>query len=253
MEPREAGLRGMSRFEPHDFKLKAATYLNLAKLPLLPNHFGHYSNRPPGGAWGMGANNKYGCCVLAGAGHEEMVWSAATDRPVPHFSDEIIASQYLELTGGADEGLDPAEVAKWRRTHGIADDAGVLHKIKAYALIDSPTELDYAAYLFGAAGMGLFLPDDAEEQFNNHHVWDSTGGKPTNGHYTVYLGKRRDGCRVVATWGDIQALTDAYLKKYFVGGVCYFSPNYLLPSGLSPEAINEEALAADLQAITRLA
>jgi hypothetical protein len=46
----------------------------------------------------------------------------------------------------------------------------------------------------------------------------------------------------VVTWGRLQAVTDKFWQKYFLGGVAYFSPEYLLANGVSPEGIKEADL-----------
>jgi len=256
MTERKAGKLGMKNFRRNDVKLKFRTYLNTAALPNVPARFGHVSNTPPGGyaTWGMLGNDKYGCCVLAGAAHEQMLWQAATHRNIPEFTAQNIVGQYLRLTDGEDNGLDPVTVANYRRTVGISDSNGTNYRIKAYALVDSLHELEYAVYLFGAVGIGFFLPPSAQPQFMAHHMWDDVGHSPdpNAGHYVPIVG-RMGGHWVAITWGELQGITDDYMQKYSFdaggGGIAYFSRSYLLDSGKSPEAIDEAALDEDLKAI----
>jgi len=250
----------MKNFRKHDVPLKFRNYLNTTQLPMVPKAFGHVSNTPPGrqSAWGMLGNDQYGCCVLAGAAHEEMMWASASHHQVPMFTTQSIVGQYMRLTGGSDTGLDPVSVAKVRQTVGIVDANRNVYKIKAFGLIDSLQELEYAVYLFGAAGIGLFLPSSCTQQFESHEPWDDLS-KPVDlnaGHYVPIVGKNSQGLWVCVTWNELQGITDAYLKKYCfdggAGGLAFFSKSYLLDTGKSPEAFDEAQLDADLLTIPGL-
>jgi hypothetical protein len=196
----------------------------------------------------MLGNDQAGCCVMAGGVHEIMTLFWATRRPIPRFSTKGVLAQYYALTGGKDTGLDPVTAAKWRCKTGITDDDGRPHKVKAFAALDNSDEILLAAYLFGACGIGLELPDDAEQQFNARVPWADTKGdpKPENGHYVPVVGRNTRGMLIVVTWGRLHALSLDYLEKYCAGGVCYFSEEYMLPSGVTPELYQEAALDADL-------
>jgi hypothetical protein len=259
MPDRIAGKRGMRTFRREAVSFKLKNYLITDKLPQLPKGgFGHVSRHPPGSGWGMLANDQYGCCVLAGAGHEEMHWATSTHKPLPDFTDAVIAKQYLNLTGGEDTGLDPVATASMRRSVGLKDANGKTYKLKAYALIDTLEELAYAAYLFNAAGVGFYLPQSAEMRFSKHLPWDETSDPPQYdmGHYVPIIGKNSVGLWIGVTWGALQGISDDFIQKYSFsaggGGLAYFSENYLLDSGETPESFDEAQLDADLAAIPNL-
>jgi len=258
MSERIAGMRGMLPFHPEDVKLKFGKYLNEAALPNIPRAFGHIGNIPPGGDWQMYGNDRYSDCVVAGACHEEMYWAHATRKALPRFTTGSVVQEYMTLTGGQDAGLDPVEVARYRRNQGIADADGKRHQIKAFALIDSVSELEYAVYLYGAAGVGVYLPKSADRQFERHLQWDDLSEpiNPAGGHYICIIAKNRFNLFVAVTWGNLQGISADYLKKYCfdagAGGLAYFSKSYLLENGLSPESINEAQLDDDLSAISNL-
>lgn len=172
-----------------------------------------------------------------------MIWARATGRPVPTFTEQNITEQYLAFNNGKDEGTDPMEFAKWRRNFGLADAKGNLHKIKAYGLVEQD-ELDVATYLFGTCGIGLLLPTNAEKQFDAGILWSDTSQPPNihGGHYVSLCGRNSKGLRFVVTWGRLHGVTDTYISKYWAGGLCYFSRDYLFDTGLSPEALDEAKL-----------
>lgn len=225
-----------------EVKLQFNNYLVPAKLPPIPAVFGHVANNY---AWGMLGNDSVGDCVLAGAAHEEMLWHIAGRKTVPVFTNDIVVKQYLSLAGGKDDGLDPVATAKWRCTTGLLDANGTSHKLHAFAQVDTVDNLLTAAYLFGAAGIGLKLPANAELEFAKGHPW-VLGGMPRDAHYVPLVGRNSHGNLIVISWGRLQAVALWYAKRYFLGGLAYMNLDYLRASGLSPEGINEQQLEADL-------
>jgi len=247
-----AGKFGLKPYVEGSIKFKFRDYLEETQLPVLPRQFGHVGNRPPvPGGWGMMGNDQHGDCVMAGAAHETMLYALATRRPVPRFSTATVVRQYLTLTGGGDDGLDAVVAANWRRKTGIADDTGTIHKIEAYALITEPSDLFMATYLFGAAGIGVCLPDNADWYFGRGHAWSDTRQEPNkaHGHYMAVFGRNSAGNIVLGTWGNLQAATVPWIERYMMVGVAYFSLEYLMANNLSPELINRDALIADLSAL----
>jgi len=249
--------RGLQPYREDSIQMKFGAYLVDAHLPTLPKMFGHVTNIPPQAAgtdirqWGMLGNDTYGDCVMAGAAHETMLWAQATGKPVPYFTTPVITQQYFGLTGGGDDGLDITVAAQWRRDHGLQDAHGRIHKIKAYTEIDSVDDLLMAAYLFGSCGLGVQMPDSAERAFRAGHIWDDITGAPGGGHYMPVMGVNHNGHIVLNTWNNIQAATRQWVEHYMMVGVAYFSEDYLLANGVTPEAINVAALDDALKQLGR--
>lgn len=243
--------RGMKPFTTEQIRLKFAAYADLSKIPPIPEKFGHVKVAQPNiaGGWGMLGNDQYGDCTIAGICHGLQVWNLATKKTIVRFSDRQVIQQYLQLTGGADDGLDPVQVASWWRKSGLVDSSGVAHKIRSYSAITNYTQAIQAAYLFGFSGLGLYLPDSADKQFSQGHIWDDLNGKPEGGHYVPLVGRNTHGHLMCITWGRLQGMTHEYFQKYFIGGVAYTSQDYMLATGLSPEGFNFAQLDADLSAI----
>ncbi len=259
--PRVAGKRGMLPYRPNSILFKFGDYLVPEQLPNLPAAFGHIRSQPPGG-WGIDANDSAGCCVIAGFNHETIVYAIATRRPIPKFTDHSTLADYsraLVAGGGApydpldpstDSGLDILAASDWRRKVGLTDADGTVHKSLAYTEVDTPSGLLYAARLFGAGGVGLALPSNAEQKFEDGVPWNADGS-PEDGHYVPIIGRNSHGNFVCVTWGCLQAITPDAVRKFMIVGVATFSEEYLLATGLSPEAINRDRLFADLNALTR--
>lgn len=196
----------------------------------------------------MLGNDQVGDCVLAGAAHETMIWQREAGYPLPEFSTGSITQQYFQLTGGDDSGLDVQETAKWRQTTGLTDDNGNVHKIAAYLALDptNTAHLFYGVYLFGAVGLGLRLPDAAEEQFTNGQTWDFAGQQPGAGHYVPFAG-RRPGMLHVITWGKRWPMTEASLTPEFVDEAVVYVSREALANQKSPEGFDYAALNSFLQ------
>jgi hypothetical protein len=244
--------RGMSSFDISKIPLKFGAYVNRKLLPALPTRFGHVAHDAPHGGWGMLGNDTKGDCTVAGIAHGLMVWRWAVDGEMPPFDERTIVEQYLSLTGGADTGLDPVQVARWWKDSGLVDARGVAHTIRTYTAIDTTQNLAEAAYLFGFAGCGLWLPDNAEDQFSKGEVWDDLtyDPNPGAGHFVPLVGRNSKGNYMVVTWGALQAATPQWLEKYFAGGVAYTSREYMRTSGLSPEGFNFQQLDSDMMSLS---
>ena len=241
--------RGMLPWRREAIEFRFRNYLVSDFLPPVPAVFGHVHQAAPAGGWAMLGNDKAGDCVLAGAAHETMTWAWATRKPIPLFTRVTVLRQYLGLTGGQDKGLDPVATAKWRVGTGLTDAAGNVHKVKAFGAVGNLADVELSVYLFGVCGIGLSLPHNAEQQFVDGRPWDDVTGTPQDGHYVPCVGKNTAGNLIVVTWGRLQSMTPAYFDKYAVGAVCYFSSEYLLATGKSPEMFDEAQLDADLAAL----
>lgn len=233
--------RGMKTFSAASVPIRFADVLVRPRLPSVPKQFGHLKAAAPPGGWGMLGNDNYGDCVMAGAAHESMLWAWATGRPIPRFDSNVVVTQYLQQTGGSDDGLDPVATARWRMADGVRDLDGNFHKLGAFVLIEDLEQLELCAYIGGAAAMCWALPNSAEQQFGREQVWDdmSHDPDPNAGHYTVFGGVNSKGHREILTWGRIQGCSREYCEKYMNSGGClgYLSREYMLEAGTTPEAV----------------
>lgn len=259
---RVAGRRGMKPYRDGSIRFRFRDYLIKSKLPALPKSFGHVTNKPPNvpGGWNMYNNDQFGCCVCAGGEHEHMLFNMATQRDVPVFTRSTLTNYSRMLVDqngvpldpnnpSTDTGLDVALAARYRQDVGLVDDHGNVHKIKAYALLHNVEELLIATYCFGAAGWGFNIPDTAEQQFEQGEIWDDLRTPPSGGHYVPCMGRNSQGIIVVNTWDNLQGVTADYVSQRWSVGVAYYSPEYIMANGLSPELIDTAALEEDLQAV----
>lgn len=224
-------------------------------LPPIPKSFGHQSLVSN---WGMLGNDNVGDCVIAGADHETMLWTAEGSTEAS-FTVANAISDYSAITGynpsdpNTDQGTDVRTALQYRRNTGMIDASGKRHKIAAYLLLDQSNllkELLEATYLFSAVGIGINFPDSAMEQFNNGQPWSVVqGSQIEGGHYVPVVGY--DGTYIYCvTWGKIQKMTVDFLTTYCEEAWAILSQEFINGKGVSPEGFNLSQLQADLAAIS---
>lgn len=252
---------GKKPARPGAVKLRLSTYLDKSIIPAIPPAFGHQRKVAD---WGMLANDTVGDCAVAGAFHETMLWTAEgpAGKPIT-VTDQVVLETYSAVTGydpsqtdadgnnPTDEGTDPVELADYRRATGITDADGNVHRIGAYLALDqgSVSQLGAAIFLFSAVGIGLQLPDSAQDQFRNGEAWSSVPGSTIEGgHYVTGVARDLDGNLGVITWGRFQWMTSAFYRRYNDESLVYLSEEFLT-AGLSPEGFDLAHLQADLAAL----
>lgn len=228
----------------NSIKLKFSSLADPAQLPKPPNRFGHEKLVDE---WGMLGNDQYGCCVLAGAAHEHMLWSRMGEAPDCSFTTQSVLESYSAVTGfdpsrpDTDQGADMQQAASHRRLVGIKDGSGVYHKVEAYLAIDpgNLTEHWQAMWLFGAVGVGFRFPGYAMRQFELGKAWTVLKGEIDGGHYVPLVAKR--GYLICVTWGKAQLMSPAFLGKYNDESVVYVTKESLT-NRKSPEGFDYDAL-----------
>lgn len=211
--------------------LRLASYMPGGNLPTAPAEIGwdHLI-----GTWNLYCNDRYGCCVFAGAAHEQMLFAKSGKLNVL-YTDQNVLDAYTAVTGfnpnipSTDKGTNVQAAAAYRQQVGIADSTGVRHKIGAAVALE-PRRLDQlasAVWIFGAVGIGIEVPDTAQDQFNAGKPWDVVpGSRIEGGHYVSVVGRGNGFWRVV-TWGRIQQVTDAFIQTYCDEAWAYWSVDEL--------------------------
>lgn len=243
---------GKTPARPGAVSFRLATYATA--LPTPPPAFGHYA-----GVAGLGSmlgNDRYGDCVWAGAAHETILWTDEGTGLPAVFTDATVLSDYAAVTGfspddpNSDRGTDMEVAAKYRRQTGVIDTAGKRHQVAAYLAITAGDVAEHltAAYVFGAVGIGINFPSSAMDQFNAGQPWDVVkGSRIEGGHYVPLVGADEQYLYVL-TWGKVQRMTRAFLKKYNDESIVYLSAE-ALKDGQSPEGFDIDQLKADLAAL----
>lgn len=192
--------------DPRSLKLEAY----LRDLPPAPSSFDGTQGIA---AWLMYANNAYGDCTCAAAGHMEMVWSKLAGTP-KQYTDQQILDLYGRVNGGHDDGAVELFVLREWRNNGLAGD-----KIHAYAMV-RVADLNLAKQataLFTGLYIGVSLPVRAQDQ---GALWDDTGGQAPEdqpgswGGHAVPVVAYDDSSLTVVTWGRLQRMTWNFWRRY---------------------------------------
>lgn len=207
----------------------------------------------------MYANDRLGCCAIAGPAHETRHWLGLIGRDAPITDDQVI-SVYSQVTGydpadpSTDQGSVVADVVKFRRTVGFPDAAGGRHRILTGLGLQAGDrrELALAIAYFDAAGIGFQVPDYAMDQFRADQPWDVQGNPADatieGGHYVAALAYGPAGI-TVATWGKLQLMTWAFYQAFADEAWAYLSPEFLDAAGHSPDGLDIDALRQDIAAL----
>lgn len=209
----------------------AALKLEVPTLPHPPARFGH-GDLYHGDGWLMLGNGPdetvapgfqgAGDCVFAGAAHETMLTNRLAGRQI-NFTGANVIADYSAVTGyvpgdeTTDQGTEVRVALGYRRHVGIADAAGVRHKIGAYVRID-PKDYDQlmqAAYVFSAVGIGFEFPASAWDQFDKGQSWEPVpGAEILGGHYVPVVGRSSRSTAGVLSWARRQGMTRTFYEAY---------------------------------------
>lgn len=222
----------------------------------VPDNFGFYTKVA---AWGMLANDEYGDCMPAGQDHAELTFPTLGGTPSPPIAATNTLADYFAMNrvkpgpagGDSDQGTDPRVGLNYHRKIGMIDSRGVRHKLAAWTALEpgNLTELAQAAYLTGAAGIGINCPESAQDQFPTGY-WRVVAGSPIEGGHWIICVGRHNGYYVCITWGGVVLVTAAFLRKYMTFGAAMLSKEILAAkTGLAPSALDLAQLSADVAAL----
>ncbi|HEX3732609.1 MAG TPA: hypothetical protein VHU91_06795 [Mycobacteriales bacterium] len=195
-----------------------------------------------------------GDCAYAGPGHMVMAWSmGTTKKPLIIPDTEIVAAYasgtgYNPVTGAGDNGSSMPAVCEQWRTKGIGG-----NKITAYGALDQSRQvsIQQAVYLFGAAFVGLMLPQSAMQQTEANLVWTTPWFSPIIGGHAVPI-LAYDAVHIwLITWAKIQCATWDFLFRYMDEAFACIDPLWIASDGLAPDSgLNVPALVADLDLVS---
>lgn len=247
---------GLKPFVPDERDALFANFKTSEPIPKPPISFG-YANLLPTDI-GMDGNDAEGDCAPCAAAHGFMLLDLISGKKLPPFSAKSVLKFYSEVTGyvpgdpSTDQGTDYREMLTYLRKTGMKDDAGVIHKIGAFALIEKAnlTELDEALFLFGHVFIGVDLPDSAQTQFGDGKPWTVVKGSPIDGGHAIGgIQKVSASQYLFTTWGAKQPVSSAWVKKYMNQAWAVVTPEEL-KSGKSPQGYD---LAQLDQYVTQIA
>lgn len=172
----------------------------------------------PGIPTPMFANDKYGCCVIAGRAHQTLRFEDAEQDKVLNITDSDVTAEYFLESGGQDSGLNMlTSIKTWRKRGWTA--AGGNYKIRAFAAVNHTDHREVRATISSDIGivLGVALPDNWQEATRTDPwtAWDYTSGQPNpeNGH-CIYIPAYNKKGPVCITWGGKLQMSWDFFDKY---------------------------------------
>lgn len=211
--------------------------------------------------WGMLANDTYGDCTCAAAGHAIQITSAAVSNGATvhnpldndilgaYWATGVPPNQPSQPGGYTDNGRSELDVLNYWRQNGIAGS-----KLEAYVSVRpaSPkwSQTKYAIDLFGFIYIGVALPLSAQQQ----PIWTVTSGPDAQpgswgGHAIIVVDYNYKGLTCV-TWGQTHKMTWGWYRKYTDEAYACILPDWFNAQGQDPLGLDITGLQADLAAIT---
>jgi hypothetical protein len=238
----QAGLRGKLAAERP--MMGDLSHYASASLPTPPRSF-DYGARVK--HYPMALNDKYGDCTIAGVVHMLQLMYAEVGEVFDCPDDSIVRDTYFWLSGGQDSGLVEHQVLQMWMQHGLFD-----HKIVGYAPVNvkDKKKMADALYAFGALYIGIEMPAEAEQQFENNIPWqiDAQSGPPTGGHCVVATGMNPLGIDII-TWGVETSMTWEWWDRYGTEAWVVI-PEIFVEAGHGPVwSLNLPALQNDLRSL----
>lgn len=220
--------------------LRLSQYVDIDKLPPPPAEDDNYIKTSEK-TWAL--NNKYGCCVVAGAVHLVQVHSSMASRE-QIISDAVVEKTYFDRTGGVDSGLNELTFLKWWTKNQIAG-----HPLGAFVAVNPQNQamMKTAIHLFGGVMLGIGLPLSAQDQT----VWDMVNGGQSSiayswgGHCTIVCKYDNQGNMYHYTWADIIKATPQfaiyYDEAYALLSLDWFGKDHKSPDGFAYKDLLSDA------------
>jgi len=164
--------------------------------------------------WPMDGNDQYGDCTMAAAAHCLQSWNAEAKVTDPVPNEQQVVQTYLQLTGGADNGLVESDVLRTWNTTGLWG-----NRIVGYAPVNvhNLIILRQAIDLFGGVYVGIQVPANAQQQFADGQAWTLVPGwqnqSIVGGHAVPLLGYDAKWLYCV-TWGAVQQIAWDWWHTY---------------------------------------
>jgi hypothetical protein len=193
----------------------------------------------------MLGNDTYGDCTFAGMGHIDIVTAFVLgQKQNPRVNTKEVLKEYLRFDDGKDVGADESVVLQdWYKKGWFGRKSGVYVPVRPtdYSTIKSLVVATGAVYL------GVVIPQSAQTQTMNGKPWSVVEGSPIEGgHCVIIVGWDADFFYVI-TWGQVQAVTYAWMEKYMDEAWAVIAPEILI--GGTFDGLDVAALTADLDAI----
>ena len=226
------------------------SYLDELLINPLPKAPGSRDNTCQVTDWGMLGNDTKGDCVEAGRFHLMMLDALNAMEAAEHYTAGQVVGEYLELTGGADNGLCIQTVLQTWVARGLT--GGKLDSFAPLHATNLP-EVKSGIDAFRGLMCGVQVPSPAISQFDAHKPWDLTGTRADDdiiGAHCIVPAKFDAKHLGVITWGKVQPVTPRWWERYAVEAWACITREFL---AAKPGVINVAQLRSEISALENAA
>lgn len=263
---RQAGKYGRNHPDPARPRLTLERYLD-------PRHRLHKNKMPavPLSAdvdrasavpsWPMYLNDVLGDCTIAAMAHMYGAWTRYASGTEALFDDAEVQSVYSRVGGyvpgdsSTDNGCVMADVLADQKTTGMADQAGYVHRIAAYAAFGNPADEELLAQVldvFGTVYVGINVQQQMETEFGEQQPWTWDSSAQVIGGHAICL-QRRFGSGSApydyVTWGALQAATLDFQANAAEEAWAVVTHDWLRANGTTVEGMDLQQLLADMGSV----
>jgi hypothetical protein len=212
-----------------------------------------YGSRVP--SWPMYANDQYGDCTCAAAGHMIQEWTANAGGEVTPPDDAVLRfyEHFVGTPPPPDEGCNMLSVLKYWRKAGLAR-----HKVLAFAALEPSNQVQAqdALFMFGSIYIGVALPDFATQGDMLAVPWvvppqgptGTAAPNPNNGHCIPAVAYDARNLYVV-TWGAVKSMSWQFYAAYADEAYAVLSEDFIARNGQNAAGFDLATLRKDLGAL----
>lgn len=200
--------------------------------------------------WGMLANDLWGDCTCAAAGHIVCQQTALGDKNELRPDDAEAITMY-EASGfdpnagppgenQTDQGWTVQAALEYLRTKGWPGKAD--WKIAAYGTVttDNHVFVKQAIWEFGGLDLGMLVPQSMMDQFNAGQPFSVVPGSPIEGGHSIIAVGYDAQYVYVVTWGRLCKMEWAFWQEYVSEAHAPIAKDWVSKSGLNLTAFGAE-------------
>lgn len=258
---------GKFGYLPRDFTVPAPeleTYIVAGDTDPLPNSPSFVDRESKVTSWPMYKNDMIGDCTVAGMLHavsSMTAFSGVVPGGAMFTDDEAVkiysaVSGYDPVTGANDNGATLASVCQYMVKTGAKDVNGRVHKLAAWAEINSYSNLRLLKRVcnaFGSVYLAIECPYSALDQFDAGEPWTYVANSQIDGGHAIPLqysavntGTFDD--ETIITWGAEQKMSENFAFAYLQEAVAIVSADDVnVQTGKNPVGLDLTQLVADCQ------
>jgi hypothetical protein len=227
-----------AKHDPEGRTFKMAKYM--VNLPDPPEEYFPFDMKRVAELFPMDANDRLGCCVVAGAAHYLTAEHLKLFQVIIPRENDVVKI-YKKLAGCKDRGLVMFDYLKYWRKHPLFG-----HKIEIFGRVELHNHklIRQCIQLFGGVDLGFEVQKAAFDDFDSKTPW-TPGPSDGSGHCVVAAAYDKDYYYIL-TWGGIIRATKEWWDAQVDEAFAILPPEYKEPGfaqGFEGEQLYQDFLS----------